>query len=202
MAIISLIKLGESHYYSLIRAAIESWPREVMGEIYGKRHSDTLRITNVYEFVTAKRLPTSVSYGNDEAIKRLRRLDEVIRRNKYLKSKLVGGFHTHVIGRSNRDLLRKEQNSLSKDDLNFIKDEMNIAGLNEWIEILVRIERKTYSTIKRPSKTLTYSSKKMKIKIRDFPHQGYDITFSAFHIDKNLKVKEIKIRNGEMLKSA
>ncbi len=170
---ISLVKLGESHYYSLIRSAIESWPKEVMGEVYGKTHSSILKATNIYEFVTARRRPTSVSYGNNEAMKRLRRLDDVITRNKYLKSRLVGGFHTHVINRSNRTLTRKQQNTLSKEDLEFIKDEMAIAGLVEWIEILVRIEKKTYISPKKPSKTLTYRGKKMRIALVDLPHSGY-----------------------------
>ncbi len=199
---ISLVKLGESHYYSLIRSAIESWPKEVMGEVYGKTHSSILKATNIYEFVTARRRPTSVSYGNNEAMKRLRRLDEVITRNKYLKSKLLGGFHTHVINRSNRTLTRKQQNTLSKEDIEFIKGEMEIAGLGEWIEILVRIEKKSYLSPKKPSKTLTYKGKKMRINLIDLPHSGYDITFSAFHINRDSKVKELEIRNGEMIKSS
>lgn len=197
---ISSIKLSESCYYTILRSVIESWPREVMGEIYGKKESH-VKASHAYQFVTAERKPTYVSYGNNEAINRLRRLDHVISRDKYLKNKLIGGFHSHVITRSNRGLHRRDQNSLSKEDLEFIRQELEMSGKEEWIEVLIRVEKKDYSTPAKEGKKVTFLGKKMKIIIRDRPLEGYELTFSAFHISKDMKVSEIKIRNGAMTKS-
>ncbi len=198
MAKILSVKLNESSYYTMIRSVIESWPKEVMGEIYGKEKNGVFFISNAYQFVTAARKPTSVSYGNYEAVSRLRSLDELVKRKKYFRNKIVGGFHSHVINRSNRELPRSKQNSLSTEDLEFIKHEMASAGASEWIEVLIRIERKEYSSKNGTGKSVIHLAKKMKILLKDKPTEGYDITFSAFYIDKNMKVRELKVRNGAM----
>ena len=185
-----IIELSGSCYYNMLRASIEE-PKEVTGYLYGRRERKRIILYNAYPIQTAIRNPTNVAYGNQSAIERLRKLDAAISKTFGLETYLIGGFHS--------DPSLDGLNGLSKKDINFIaKEEVCPLKKDIWIEIVLKLEEKNY---KRPMKIKEFSEefkKRLKVTIIDDEYHSYKITISAHELDKNNKVRELKIKKRKI----
>ena len=183
-----IIELTGSCYYNMLRATVESFPKETTGYLYGVEKDGKYIIFNAYPIQTAIRNPTSVSYGNEAAIKRLRRLENAIGANSRSKTFLIGGYHSHP---------KNSTNYLSEKDTEFIEDEITNLNKNEWVEILLKLKSKNYKKSMEIGEFLKNSNKKLEIIIRDYSLHGYNITLSAYRIIKNFQniaIEELKIK--------
>lgn len=186
---IKVIKLAGSCYYNMLRTIVEESPREPTGYLYGIRQNRKVILFNAFPIQTAVRKPTEVSYGNGAAIERLRKLDEVTCSNTKSGTSLIGGYHGH--GSEALNKLTREKNG----DLDFIKtEEMDKRSLDSWIEIILQIEQKEYQRKMKLGEFIREREKRIETRIQDEPYHSYRITLSAHLIDKNMRVKEIKLR--------
>lgn len=181
--------LSKSAYNNMIDSVVEKRPKEPTGFWFGEKiNENDLGIFSAYAVQTAKSTDTNVWYGNQEAIKRLRKLYSL--RKELSNGKLyIGGFHSHT----------KENwpNGLSEDDFDFIKDEMKLLQQEDWVEMIIKIENKNYEKempigeVRRPIKN------NLQVRIYDEENHGYKLTFFGYHLDKNLKITPLKVRlNG------
>lgn len=186
---IKLIELAGSCYYNMLRTVVEESPREPTGYLYGIKERGKIIVVNAYPIQTAKRNPTSVSYGNGAAIERLRKLDKVILSNAKSGTSIIGGYHGH--GPETMNKLTKEKD----EDLDFIRtEEMTPRGLESWIEIILKVEQKEYQRAMQLGEFIRQKNKRIETRIQDEPYHSYRITLSAHLINKDMKVKEIKIK--------
>jgi hypothetical protein len=184
------LELAGSAYYNMLRSCIESWPREVQGDLFGKnqRADDGFQILNAYPIITSKRKRESVSYGNNAAVLRLRRLDEAVSGIDDLsKTSFIGEYHSHTTGEGCRP------NVLSDNDLHFVHDEMKVWGKEKWIEILLEIRERKYRKNTALGQRAREYKKKMGVLLRDDLDHGYAITISGFLIDDDMRLQELKV---------
>lgn len=167
---------------SLMPSAIEIYNRETNGFIMGSNgKSSKTRIMSAYPIQTDKKKPTFVYHGNLSAISRLNSL------MNSLNVKMLGGFHTHPMG----------PNRLSRDDVEFINEKIDEHNLKEWLELLMSVHKRTYTTPHKTGMTITEFGSKIRVVMKTSPYDGYFITLSGFWLkpkgSKSRIVKEAVI---------
>jgi proteasome lid subunit RPN8/RPN11 len=188
--------IGKRSFKTLIASAIEVYSRETNGALLGRNTTmnidgvkkKVLSIKDVYPIQTEKRKRSEVSHGNIAAFERF------LRAMKSLKTNMVGGFHSHPHP--------YEGNTLSKGDVEFVRDEVKVMsktgqrGIEKgWLEVLISIRRKNYKRVGM-SKWYTCSYiKKVGCKVRTQKRVGYDIIVSAYWVYPKKIVKK-KIQYG------
>ena len=93
---------------------------------------------------------------------------------------IVGEYHSHI----------KNVAELSEDDKKFIKQEIQDfekdgIEITEWIEMVLNIEKKTYTRKPIRSCECSYFRKKMRCTVRGIrnPLTGYSITIGTYWFD-------------------
>ena len=164
---------------SIIPSALEEYHKEVSGYLIGSNGSlaRKLKVISAYPMQTDKKRPTWVQHGNISAVERV---DGVM---KSLNIKLVGGFHSHPLG----------PNRLSRSDIDFIHDKLDEHSLKAWLEVIVSVKRKDYSTVHKPGYYFREYQKKLGMTIKTSPWTGYDVTLSGFWVKKKGPVKEARL---------
>lgn len=175
--------IEEDSFKTLVASAIEVYSRETNGVLLGgnsTREIDGVKkkvisIKDVYPIQTAKRKRTEVYHGNIAAIERF------LRATSSLRTDIIGGFHSHPHP--------FEGNSLSRGDIDFIRDEVKIMSRlgqkkveRGWLEILMSIERKEY---RRPGMSKWYTCsflRKINCRVRTQKRVGYNIMISAYWV--------------------
>ena len=124
----------------ILPAAIEAYPNETTGYVFGKSNRGYSSVSGTYAELTAERDEAEVGHGKKGAC---------IRAVEYFSQlngiRLTGGYHTHPDGRVR----------ISKGDRHFLKGEMKTfrkRGLftdNQWLELIIRIDRERRDGRKR-----------------------------------------------------
>lgn len=181
------VELAGSCYYNMIRSLVESYSRESTGDLIGKKHKNRFIMLNSYPILTAKRKPTEVSYENKEAINRLKRMDKALNKLGGLGNRTIGGYHCHFY---KEDEIRE---GLKKGDREFIKDELSESKRKYWIEVLLTAKARKYEKPKETGEFFIAYKKKLRVILRDIPFHAYDIIISAYKVDENSRIKELKV---------
>ena len=163
----------------LLASAVEVYPYESMGLLWGiksyrtltRKKNRVISIKSVYPIQTVHRGYTQVDWGNQAAKERL------LNTLKTLKAGMVGEFHSHTKGGALA--------TLSDADINYYLRESQegreILG-NDWIELIVRINKhETNCVIEEPIYG-NYNYKKAEKFHINSGDNTYDITLSAYFI--------------------
>ncbi len=199
------VELAGSCYYTMVRSAVEIFPRETTGDLLGKKIKNVYLMLNAYPFQTAKRKFTEVSYGNNKAVKRVRNLDQSINKLRGLGTNLLGQYHSHTPDLKNKNIKgRYIKTKLSKSDVGFIKDELDELNKSYWIELTLNIKDKKYKRQQEKGEShLAYkrNTKKLEVKIIDTKFHGYNIIISAYRVtlkDEKVDVKELTVKRRKV----
>ncbi len=160
----------------LIPSAIEIYNREISGYLIGSNGGNRLKILSAYQIQTDRKRPTYVEHGNYSAVNRIEGFIRTLNLN------LIGGFHSHPMG----------PNKLSKSDIKFITEKAEKHNMQKWLELVLAVKKREYSTEHRPMWGIRRYEKKLGFLVKTGPYTGYDITLSGFWLK----------RNGEGLKPA
>ena len=179
------VKLTEDCYSNMIRSTVETGSREVLGDLIGKKWGSNFILAHAYPIQTAERKPTAVSYGNDSARERLRRLNRVL---GDLGCSIIGQYHSHIFAPE-----EERDNSLSQDDVNFSVQEMEALSLSSSVEIVLGVKSRNYKTRHKVGESIRQYPKGLRVILRDDLFHCYDIFISAFLVSKNKKIKELKV---------
>ena len=175
---------------TLISSAIEVYPRETMGLLWGTsrqrkfegKKRKVLSVKSVYPVQTADRKYTKVGWGPDMAKERL------------LNS--VKGLNIGVLGEYNSHTRTPSSAHLSPDDHEYYENEIyfgrNILG-KDWIELLIRINEKDNKSNKSSIRS-KYTYQKAERFLIDLPPRTYDLTLSGWFIESS--DDEISSRKG------
>lgn len=127
------VELSGAAYYNMIRSAVEVYPREGGGNLFGKVLQKKIVIVNAYPLQTMKRMPSSVEYGDESAVVKLRSLEDAISANG-VKTKQIGGYHSHP---------RDDDINPSPHDSKFAQRELEELNSDYWLEMILaaRCER-------------------------------------------------------------
>ncbi len=181
----------ESHVFrTLVTSAVEVYNRETNGVLIGRlshkkigRYREPMMvITDAYPLQTETRKPTEVFHGNDAAFRR------AMNSLKTLKVDIVGGYHSHTWPYGEK--------VPSKSDVEQIGKEITFLKGRRWLEIIISIKRKEYSTMAATGWDIQDHPKKIRAILRTEPDIGYDITISAHWVDfshKNPRVTETAV---------
>jgi proteasome lid subunit RPN8/RPN11 len=196
-----VVEIAGSCYYNILRSVVEVWPREVIGDLIGKRIRDRFILVNAYPWQTAVRKPTEAFHGNYAARRRVVEVMKAVNRRGGLGFSIIGYFHSHVFTpREKRwSLLGKTH------DRAFFSDDMRQVNRNESVVIIASVRAKRYKKRQRPGEYISEYKKSLRVLLRDKPYHGYDIILSAFFLSlrgssrelKRLKVKQRRIEVRE-----
>ena len=163
----------------LISSAVEVYPRETMGLLWGvkeykklsRKRKRVLSVKAVYPIQTARRTLTSVDWGNKSAKVRL------LNTLRSIRVGIIGEFHSHTkVGAVAQP---------SSEDLRYYLRE-SLAGREiigkDWIEMVIRIsEYKVDPSQKEPVYGNYKYRKAERFHVR-LSDKAYDITLSAWFI--------------------
>ncbi len=191
------VYIGHRCFKSIIASAIEVYNRETNGALIGKnvtrkiesKRREVISVREVYPFQTEKRKPSEVDHGNKAAFRR------VISSMHGMKFGLIGGFHSHPypygeIGLSEEDII-----SIRKETRDMKKINKKLA-MNRWLEVLVSIRRRDYSTPQEMGWSMFDTGKKVRVLLKIGKYMGYHIIISAYWILLDRKkpgVKEVNV---------
>jgi len=164
-----------------VASAVEAYNRETNGFLIGVNGSRKKRevaiLKAAYPLQTEERKPSSVSHGNLKAFDRARSTVQ----NLYVGLDLLGGFHSHTGADGKADL--------SDLDIDYIKDEVqhinrtNGKGtIESWLELVVAIRKRRYSTPHEIAWTWRKYHKKIGCTMAIKEHIGYDFTMGAYWV--------------------
>src|SRR3989344_2481676 len=197
------IELKNSAYMNLLRAVLESASCEPTGFLFGYKSGDKCIFVNAYPVISAERTPTSVSYGNLNAIARVRNFHNFMHKLGSRETKWIGGFHSHPYKAGNS---LSALTQLSKDDLEFIQNEMKAHKKDYWIEVIARFKEKKAMNKWKTGKRIRFLKNKASIIIADTQYHKYKIILSAYLVLKkgiekysNSGAKGINKENRSML---
>ncbi len=127
------VELSGAAYYNMIRSAVEVYPLEGGGNLFGKVLQKRIITVNAYPLQTMKRMPSSVEYGDESAVVRLRSLEDAISANG-VKTKQIGGYHSHP---------RDDDINPTPRDSKFARLELEELNNDYWLEVILaaRCER-------------------------------------------------------------
>ena len=175
------VNIFDDCFWNLVRTGgelVNYW--ETMGYLIGRRHRNVIDVVNISPIHTAEKGKRSVGYGNGQARKRYRIMNDAItqfaqRRGKE-GYKLIGQFHCHAGPSDEYEIgLNKE------DDLRFIEDELHDFSLNEWLEIITFTTMRKYTRPKGVDKVLKVYPRRLKIIIRN-ENVGFHTRIAGFWI--------------------
>lgn len=164
---------------SIVPAALEEYHKEVSGYLIGSNGSKAreLKIVSAYSLQTDNKNPTWVEHGNFSAVERVEGL------MKTMNIKLVGGFHSHPDG----------PNKLSRSDIDFVTEKLEEHSLASWLELIVSVKRKEYTSKQRVGWLVREHLKKLSLRIRTSPSEGFDLTLSGFWVLSGKKIREARL---------
>ena len=173
------VEISSSCYYTILRAVIEGWPKEVLGDLIGKKSKEHFLLIDAYHYLTATRKNTYTYWGNNAARKRVVDVARTINTMGGLGNSIMGSFHSHVIGRD-----EGRASFLSPNDLEFFGEEMFTIGRKEAVAIVASLKIVDYKYPQTPGEYAIECKKSLRtvIKSRENPWRGYDIIISAFVI--------------------
>ncbi len=163
----------------LVSSAVEVYPRETMGLLWGvkeykklgRKKRRVLSVKAVYPIQTARRAPTSVDWGNKSA--KIRLLNTL----RGIRVGIIGEFHSHTkVGAVAQP---------SSEDLRYYLRE-SLAGRKiigkDWIEMVIRISEYKVDSFQKETVYGNYRYRKAErfhVRLSD---KTYDITLSAWFI--------------------
>lgn len=163
----------------LVSSAVEVYPRETMGLLWGvkgykklgRKRRRVLLVKAAYPIQTARRAPTSVDWGNKSA--KIRLLNTL----RSIRVGIIGEFHSHTkVGAVAQP---------SSEDLRYYLRE-SLAGREiigkDWIEMVIRISEYKVDPSQREPVYGNYRYRKAErfnVRLSD---KAYDITLSAWLI--------------------
>ncbi len=188
------VEISDEAFYNMIRTAVEVYPREGSGNLFGKlptRRSQLNRgyqrkrilVRNAYPMQTTRRMPKSVKYGDDLAVARLRSLEHAISANG-LPTNFIGGYHSHP---------KCEYFFPSQRDSDFIEQETGELNRDHWLEIILAadLERnKKHEFGEHTEAKMWYLETHLWYSIR----HGYHIKIGAFLFAKNGNWRQLRIK--------
>jgi proteasome lid subunit RPN8/RPN11 len=176
---ISNVFIDKWNLKSLLASAVEVYPRETMGLLWGIKSyrkmerikKRCLSIKSVYPIQTVKRGYTQVDWGSQEAKKRLLNIVKAV------EAGIVGEFHSHPKDGAT--------SSLSADDMHYyLRESRNgreILG-KDWIELVIRVNEIRQKSGNEEPVYGNYSYKKAERIRVNSGENTYDITLSAWFI--------------------
>ena len=161
------VNIGKECFWNLVRTGgelVNYW--ETMGYLIGRRHRNVIDVVNLSPIHTAEKGTRSVSYGNREARKRYKIINDAItqiaeRRGKQ-GYKLIGQFHCHAGPSEEYEIGLNE-----KDDLGFIRDELKDFGMDEWLEVITFTNMTKYTRRRGVEEELTVYPRRLKVIVRN-----------------------------------
>lgn len=189
------VEVSDEAFYNMIRTAVEVYPREGSGNLFGKlstRRSQLnlfggyqrkrILVRNAYPMQTTRRMPNSVEYGDDFAVARLRSLEHAISANG-LPTNFIGGYHSHP---------KDEDFFPSQRDSNFIEQEIEELNRDHWLEIILAARRERNRLHRFGEDTMTRSSH-LETTFWYSIRYGYHFAIGAFLFDRKGKCRQLRI---------
>lgn len=183
-----IVEMAGGCYYNMIRSIVEAGPREVLGDLIGKKYKGNFILINAYPFLTAELKPTEAFYGNEAARERLRELNKALNKLGGLGYSIVGQYHSHIY-----KVLEERENGFGKKDIDFFVDEMEKLKRKESVQIILTVKSKEYTRKYPTGEFITKYPKKLRLILRNNTFHCYDISISAFRLSKDKKLKELKV---------
>jgi proteasome lid subunit RPN8/RPN11 len=177
------VDLKANCYYNMLRSVIETFPRESTGDLIGKKNRDYFTMSNAYPIQTSQRKPTQVTYGNNQARKRLINFNHAVDLGG-LWPRVIGGYHSHPNG-----IMAK----LGDSDLEFIQEEMEMLKRKYWIEIILLIKSIDYSRPREIGEFLREQNSHLKLVMVDTPNHAYHITLFTYKVDEKNVAKKLAL---------
>ena len=169
---------------TLALSAIEVYPRETEGQLWGTNGGTTYNVSTAYPIQTSIRKPNSVGHGNKAAMKRLRSLEPALAR-KTIETRVLGEFHSHPKSDS--------QKHPSENDLSFFDDLMDARKQPYWLEAILHISRFNTAHPMDISATLAHHPRKVTLTIRDTEYTGYKLSVGAYMKHRTGELYELKV---------
>ena len=180
------IVIDKGCFLGLVTSAVEAYNRETNGFLVGNRSTTrTLRkrpravtvLRAAYPIQTEDRKPNWVSHGNEKAFRRARGTIE----NLDVGYAVLGGFHSHT-GADGAA-------SLSKTDLDYVKDELRRmsrhteADRAEWLEVVLALKRREWSRPHEIGWTTRRYPRKLGCTVAIDATHGYDMTLGGYWVE-------------------
>jgi proteasome lid subunit RPN8/RPN11 len=187
---LNYVMIDPECFYCLVLSSIEVYNKETTGFLMGNYRKRTIKKKKrtivacevAYSLQTAYRNPTSVTKGNERAFERVRAT--IPSMNLYL----LGEYHSHPYTEA----------SLTKEDMDYIQDRLEqIYGKKEnliknyWLELVISINKKNYSTPHKIGWSWRDFTQKAKCNVKINPYLGYDLTVGGYWV---------YLKNGSMRK--
>jgi len=172
-------------FVGLITLAVEVYNRETYGFLIGAERARKIRRTSkevavlkaAYPIQTADRKVNWVANGNGRAFDRARHAVA----NAHGGVDLLGGYHSHTGSDAHA--------GLSRLDLDYILDEFHAMNrgqveptVNRWLELVLAIRRREYSTPREVRWTLSHYPRKLAARVVLKPTVGFDITLGGYWV--------------------
>jgi hypothetical protein len=169
---------------TLALSAIEVFPNETGGQLWGKINGEIYYPEMIYPLQTGKRSPRSFDSGNQSAIKRIKDIELALRGEPF-KTRFLGEYHSHC----GREVSRQP----SPKDLDAFDYLMKDRSQNYWLEVITNIER--FST-EKPTKIdprVSEFDRKTRVVIHSSNYTVYWCLVSAYLTERNGKTFEVKV---------
>lgn len=184
------ITLSKNELITLVRSAIEGWPRETAGKIYGDVDRNSAEITHAYPITIAKKRGLRSFSFSDAARNRISAFDRAIGKKKPSAS-LIGEYHSHPV-KGQHAYMDKDYNLniLSREDIINSQNEMAKHDMPSWIEVLMRVKEVNYKRPQKIGHTINIKKNKVHFISRQHPKSestsiGYDIMIMAYQVNRN-----------------
>jgi proteasome lid subunit RPN8/RPN11 len=187
------VYITENCLAALIASCLETPHKEAGGFLIGKEdkrfimgeRKECLTLDVAYPVRTSK---SGKGFWQPSNLRAYNRIIDTI---KLMSFNIVGEYHSHI----------KNVAELSEDDKKFIKEEIQDfekggIKITEWIEMVLNIEKKTYTRKPARSCECSYLRKKMRCTVRGIrnPLSGYSITIGTYWFDpETLDYKEANV---------
>jgi len=173
------VYITENCLVALIASCLETPHKEVGGFLIGKEEKRFIggeRIDCLTVDV-AHQIRTCSSGKSFWQPKNLRAYNRIIDTIKAMNFKIVGEYHSHV--HNYAELSDEDKTYIKQEIQDFINDGIQV---NEWIEMILNIENKTYAQKPTQPFDCTNFSKKIRCNIRGIrdPLVGYSITIGTY----------------------
>lgn len=189
--------IGHRSLKTLIASAIEVYNRETNGALIGKnttrklegKRRKVISVMDVYPFQTEKRTPSEVIHGNKSAFRR------VMRSMKGMKFDIIGGYHSHPYPYGSIGLSKGDIKSIREEVDDMVKINRELE-MDKWLEVLISIKRKDYSTKQELGWSMFDTGKKIRVLLKTGKYMGYYIIISAYWVlldQKKPRVEEVNV---------
>src|SRR3989344_8483555 len=190
MARFNRIRISQGALYNMIMSVVDAWPREQSGDVYGFTDAKGLIVTNVSPIISAQRRPTHINPVK-ASIKRREGIEGAIATNRSLQSSYIGSYHSHITKNPYKFLEDYDPDILSDIDLIGAEEEMGKRSLDNFIELILKFEKKQYTLPHAIGETYVQYPNRLKVIMKPEESSkkrttkiGYDITFLGHFIKK------------------